>query len=298
MALNIPIILALVSSMASSTAALFQSRAIHAFSPFFVGAISTCAATVVLFVWIQLRERKIPQADPKLFPWRNIIIFVLLRGIFAGILFNYSLLYTTGIKAIFFTKAEAYFVLLWAVFLDGTRIPFSHALLLALHFIGAFFLSTGGKFELETSSFGDLLILAAMLLTSLSYRFGKNLSTQIGSIHTNFYLQSLSALVFIPLGIFVGFPAYEAFSNLGAWGDLAAYIILYTLFGFSIWLIALKSLETWLVSALRASGPLFAAPLAFLFFDQSLLPLQIAGGLLALATSFALALDQRPHHKN
>jgi probable blue pigment (indigoidine) exporter len=57
----------------------------------------------------------------------------------------------------------------------------------------------------------------------------------------------------------------------------------------TLWYWALERLDGWLVSALRAVGPVLAAPVAWIFFEQKLSPLQILGAAIVLLTAFLLS---------
>ena len=62
-------------------------------------------------------------------------------------------------------------------------------------------------------------------------------------------------------------------------------MILFDVFALSFWYISLKHLDSWVVSSLRAMGPVIAAPYAYFVFNQSLSLFQIIGAVLVLLTS-------------
>ena len=66
---------------------------------------------------------------------------------------------------------------------------------------------------------------------------------------------------------------------------------MFQVIGLTLWFVALKFMQGWIVSALRAVGPVIAAPFAFLFFGQSLSCFQVGGAVLVLATSALIARE-------
>ena len=59
----------------------------------------------------------------------------------------------------------------------------------------------------------------------------------------------------------------------------------------TMWLASLKSVKGWIVSALRAIGPIAGVPVAWLLFGEILTPIQILGGIIVLITSVVIAKE-------
>jgi drug/metabolite transporter (DMT)-like permease len=57
-----------------------------------------------------------------------------------------------------------------------------------------------------------------------------------------------------------------------------------------LWFYSLSAVSAWLNSALRCLGPVFAAPIAWLFFDKSLDGIQIVGATIVVGTSIAMII--------
>ena len=70
--------------------------------------------------------------------------------------------------------------------------------------------------------------------------------------------------------------------------------MLYSLASQALWYASLKTVQGWMVSALRALGPLLAAPVAFFLFGETLEPMQLVGAAIVLLTSLLMA---REHFK-
>lgn len=292
------IVLAIVSSVLSSCAAVFQTYATKELSPWCVASFGNLLGGALIVCFVAIPRAGAPAharlgAQSMKSVMGPLVMFVLLRGICGGILFNLGLSYTIAIKAVFLTKAEPYFVLFWDWLLDGKRIPRRHLLLLLLHLLGAAALS-GVTADIGIGQLGDLLLLISVCLSALTYRFGATLSHQFGSLRTSAILQICSGLLLLPLPLLLTPEQSLSFQHPWAWGYLAAYVILFSVLGLTLWLVAIRTVDLWIVSALRATGPLVAAPLAWILFGEELSLVQITGGIVVILTSALIASERRP----
>lgn len=199
---------------------------------------------------------------------------------------------TVGIKAIFFTKAEPYFVLLWAWLFDKVVVPRKHLFLLLIHFAGAAILSGGLEFRIGEAQLGDLLLILAVAFFAFSYRYAARISREIPSLQLSSTALTAVGLLYLPAMILWAPFAPWSESSVG-WINLLISIPLWNLLGLPLWFVALRELPGWLVSALRALGPLLAAPIAILYFGQSLSLVQVLAAAVVLGTSFLLARERR-----
>jgi len=281
---------AILSTCFSSTAILFQSLAAKELSLFQILAVVNILGGLTSYAIIIIKGEKINyrgMLDHKF----ELLMILFCRFLTGGVLFWMAMRLTVGVKAIFFTKAEPYFVLLWGCFLDGATVPAKHLLLLLVHFVGAVFLSGGDFAQLGTTQVGDLILVLAVSILALSYRYAGKLGKNTSSFHYSTVLQLVAGAIFLPFA-FLTTSSIEWIGHGSAWLNLFASIILWNILGLPLWFSSLKSLEGWLVSALRAVGPLVATPIAFLFFDQTLTLMQGFGAFVVLATSFWLAREK------
>jgi len=129
-----------------------------------------------------------------------------------------------------------------------------------------------------------------MIAFALSYIYGKRTTEVLGAKATNGLSMGIAGIVFLPLALFLApVTAWDPLSI--GWTYLAADILLFQVVGLTFWYISLKSVRTWMVSALRAIGPLVGAPVAFLLFSEILSPIQILGGFIIIVTSALIAKD-------
>lgn len=279
--------IAILSSVLSSIAWIFQGLAVHDLSPLVVAAAQGILSGLIFFVAGRVRAKPL-RLDLIRQNFQSLMVLTLLRQVIVGVLLNYAQVYSSSIKIMFFTKLEPYFVLFWAWVLAGERISRQHFLLLLIHVSGAVLLSTGAEIHLGDAQLGDILVILGLTISSFSYMRAKKLSQDLGAATVNGITGVISGIVLLPFAIATA-PAHAwTFSSLG-WLHVLAVVVLFNVFGLTMWYYALGHLDSWLVSALRAVGPLAAAPVAWFFFGQTLSGMQIFGGALVLITSGALA---------
>jgi len=143
---------------------------------------------------------------------------------------------------------------------------------------------------------GDLLIVCAIGVMSFSQLYVGKLSQEIGPAHLNGLASFISGFLLLPLALWFSPAETWNFASIG-WLQVVIVVLLFNVFSMTMWYAAMRDLEAWLVSALRAVGPVFAAPIAWVFFNQTLGPIQIFGALVVLATSALLARDQKRGEK-
>lgn len=281
------VLIAILSSVLSSLCWIFQDRAVDSLGPMAVVSAQGILVGLLYLFHSRSRAKRISAALLREH-WRELVEYTLLRGLLGGALVCYALMLSGSIKVMFFTKLEPYFVLFWAWLLEGQRINRSHALLLAVHVFGAILLSTGGKISLEQSQLGDLMLIVAVGIFSYTYLHAGRLSKELGPMHVNGLSSLLTGLASLPIALIISPPGIWTIHAPG-WIDIAILVIVFNVVSMTMWFAALRYLEGWLVSALRAVGPVVAAPIAYLFFGQALTEIQIFGAGLVLLTSGMLA---------
>lgn len=281
------LIFAVISPFFSSIATIFSAQATKELSPLIVTSVGGIAGSLILFSILILRKSKIDYKLAKK-KYREILTLTILRPLLGALVLAIGLSLTTGIKAIFFTKTEPYFVLFWFWILKKEKVKPGYLILLAIHILGAIILSTGGNFTVNKPQVGDFLIILAMGFFSLSYFYSKNLSHNIGAQFSNAVTLGIAGVILLPFTFFVKPFVYSGFEPIG-WLHLLIYVILFNVIGLTLWYSSLKTVPGWIVSALRALGPLLGAPVAYLFFRETLSALQIFGGIVVLTTSFLIA---------
>lgn len=288
---NLALTAAIISTCVSSVAVLFQSEAAKHLSLLQLLCMSHLLGGIAAYCLMRARGDHIYWG--KIWQHRaDLSKICILRFILGGTLFWIAMQMTVGIKAIFFTKAEPYFVLLWAWLFDKAVVPRKHLFLLLIHFAGAAILSGGLEFRIGEAQLGDLLLILAVAFFAFSYRYAARISREIPSLQLSSTALTAVGLLYLPAMILWAPFAPWSESSVG-WINLLISIPLWNLLGLPLWFVALRELPGWLVSALRALGPLLAAPIAILYFGQSLSLVQVLAAAVVLGTSFLLARERR-----
>ncbi|MDP2649418.1 MAG: DMT family transporter [bacterium] len=283
------LIFAILSPVFSSVSTIFKGQALKYLDPFTVLAFGSFLGAIITFMIMTARGQRIDFKKIKTHK-KDLILLILTRGIAADLIFTIGLSLSTGIKAVFFTKAEPYFVLLWMWILAREKIKGEYLFLLLVHIAGAILLSSGSlSFSFGVSQFGDFLILFALLLTSFSYFSAAKIVNQLGALQSNTIMLLISGVVFLPMAIF--FSDKSQYSNPTGWTLLTIQAIMWNGLALTFWFASLKTVKGWIASSIRSLGPLVSAPFAYFFFRESLNNVQIIGGVIVLVTSFLIARE-------
>jgi len=283
------LLFAIVSPLVTSIATILLGGSVKLLDPWIILSFSPLIASVTLFLIVLLRGQRFKLQEIKDHQG-DIFSLIVLRQIIGWAIFVVGLTFTDVIKAIFFTKVEPYFVLLIHWFVYKEKVQKKHLLLLAVHIFGAILLSTGGKnIGFGKAQFGDLLVILSMACSSLSYIPATKLAKAIGAIKINTISQFAAALVFLPFAFL--FSAKTGWVDVRGWVYLVGYTILFSCIGLTLWFASLKTVKSWIVSSLRALGPLIGVPFAYLLLGETLTAVQLVGGVIILATSFLIARE-------
>jgi drug/metabolite transporter (DMT)-like permease len=288
------IIAALASTILSSVAWLTQAEAVRALSPIVFLAFGPLVAGALIGSYLALTG-KLPTRAQIYQHRKDLLTLLAVRYLVAATLYAYALELTACSKVIFLTKVEPYMVIFWYWILHKQRVERYHLFLLAVHIAGAIVLSTGGKLHFDIDQLGDLMILVAVALSSLSYLPAQRLSRSLGSSSATFLLQSISGLIFLPAVLWQDSRTvnFEESHVLYGWGMLVLTVVLFHVFSSIFWYYSLQKTQAWLISALRCIGPIVAMPIAWLVLKQPLTPLQLVGAAVVLLTSWLMVKERR-----
>ncbi len=283
------LLFAIISPLVTSIATILIGGAVKLISPWIILSISPLIGALILFSIVFFKGQKFRLSELKENK-KDIVSLTVVRQIIGWGIFVIGLTFTDVIKAIFFTKVEPYFVLLihWIVYRE--KVKRKHLVLLAVHIFGAILLSTGGKnIGFGKAQFGDLLVVLSMACASLSYIPATKLSKKIGALKINAISLFTAGIVFLPFAFIFTTPA--GWSNARGLIYMLMYSILFYVIGLTLWFASLKTVKSWIVSSLRALGPLVGVPFAYFLLGESLSAIQLLGGLIVLATSFLIARE-------
>ena len=290
---KIGLLFAIISPILSTLATVFLAGATKLLTPLLAASISGIVGSAIILAYMKLTKHKIDIRKIRK-NRKDLGIMTMLRGTLGIAIFTYGLSLTDAIKAIFFTKVEPYFVLIFHWLLLKEKVKKEHVILLTIHVFGAILLSTGGNFmSFGKAQLGDFLVILTMGIFALSYIYGKRLSVKLGAKISNTVMLGMGGLILMPFALAFSPTSITHFPTLG-WGYLLLNIVLFNVIGLTLWFASLKSVKGWMVSALRSIGPIVGAPIAFLVFGVPLTIVQILGAGIVTATS---ALIAREHLK-
>ncbi|WKZ56123.1 MAG: DMT family transporter [Bdellovibrionota bacterium] len=275
---------ALLSAALSGVATIFAAGAVRELSPLLVIGTGQLAGALLLIA--MARQGQVPLKRSALHDNAFLLIrLIILRGVLSAGLFGIGLGMTESIKAVFFTKIEPYFVLAWGALVHGERHRPAEYVLLAVHVLGALVLSTGG--DLSTfgqSQLGDLCIVTAMAISGTTYAASRKLVELAGARYAGALTVGGGACIVLPIALIASGDRLVTASMEG-WLYQAVHVVLFYVAALPLWFHALSSVKGWVVSALRAVGPLAGAPVAYLLFGETLSGTQLLGGLAVVLTS-------------
>lgn len=284
-------IFAVLSPILSTIATIIASQELHTNSnPLMFLSLTGIIGGGLLFIIIHITGERVTLKKIKANS-KDLIKTVSLRGIFGNLFLFLGLSITSGIQAIFFTKLEPYFVLALSWLNGSAKIKARQVGLMAVHLAGVFMMITGGIFQFSYFEVGDLLIILAMLMFALSYKYSARVSTNLGAKSSSSLTIGIGAIVLFPVALILSHGTGIALNYTG-WLYVFLYAILFFIFGLSLWFASLKYIKGWIVSALRAIGPVIGAPFAYLIFGQVLNPVQIVGGIIILITAFLISKER------
>ncbi len=161
-----------------------------------------------------------------------------------------------------------------------------------MYVVGAIILSTDGELSLDVDQYGDILVIGTVALVSLTYAPAARLANALGPLRVNTVVNLTGGIIALPLALATA-PAPLLELPSAGWKSLFIALMLFQVFGLTLWYVAMRNVTGWIVSALRATGPVIAAPVAYLAFGQVLSQLQLLGAVLVLVTSALIAKEQR-----
>lgn len=284
---------AILSPFFSSIATIFKASAAKNLTPLIVVAVGGLIGSIILFFLSKLFKEKLSFEKIKS-NWKDLFFIMILRNLLGELLFTFGLSQTEAVKAIFFTKIEPYFVLIISWLFLKERVKGKHFLLLTVHLFGAVLLSTGGNiYIVGKAQLGDLLVILAIALFASSYFFGKRLAQNLGATSSNAISMGTASLILLPLVFLSPLPNFNTHSQ--GWLYLLIYVLLFNVISLTLWYMSLKTVQGWIVSALRYVGPILGAPVAYLLFKEVLNSTQLFGAAIIIVTSYLIA---REHFRN
>lgn len=282
---SLAIAASLISTILSSYAWVTEQEAVLALSPLAVASISMLMGSAILLMCARLTQR-LPSWETMLSEKRTFLVLLISRTFVGQIFVIYALTATSASKIMFLTKVEPYLIVFWVWLTTREGVSRYHLFLLAIHIVGAVLLSTGGTFTLSVDQLGDLLVFAGVAANAVSYVPAQRLAKRWGAYATSGWSALIGGTVLFPIALLLE-PNPFIFTDraLVGWTNLIVTVIIFYVLSTVLWYYSLTGLKAWMASAIRCVGPVVAAPIAYLFYEQALTGVQIFGAVVVLLTS-------------
>jgi drug/metabolite transporter (DMT)-like permease len=283
----------ILASALSSLGWVLEGEAISRLAPLPVVCVSLLFGGICLLILARMRGTLASNALPILRS-RGFLAYSCARSALLTLLFAYCLTLTSSTKIMFLTKIEPYAVLLIQIIWLGHRTTAGHLVLLAIHLVGAVFLSTGGTFTLSLDTAGDLLIFACVLANAALYLPSQRYSTSLGALYAGGFSQIIGGFMLLPI-MLVTSQSYFSYDPvyLSGWYYVGLTALTFYVVSTGLWFFSLREIPAWLASALRCVGPIVAAPIAWLVYNKPLSAIQTAGALVVIITSMWMVILER-----
>jgi drug/metabolite transporter (DMT)-like permease len=275
---------AIISSVFSSVGTLFKVQGVQSVPPILAAAGGVFFAGLLALLLLAL-AKNLPSWGEIMRVRAPLLKVALCRAVLSNLIFTVGLAYTSGVEAVFLTKMEPYLVIFWSWLLDKRRPSGNHLALLLVHIAGAIILAIGDRgLSHGVSWFGDAIIVIAVTVASLSYRYAPQVTKVLNPTQTACLGELIGGVITLPIALMISPLAFGPEQQIG-WMYIAVHAVLFYILAMSFLYASLNGIEGWLSSALRATGPVVAAPLAFLLFGETLTPIQALGAAVVLITS-------------
>lgn len=238
---------------------------------------STFGLVGILF--LKKRIPKIERGD-----WKKLIWIGFLGLPLNQFLYLYGLQHSTAANGALLYATTPVFVLIVSRFLLGEQLTPVKMLGVALALAGVFIVvfERGVDFSSE-HTFGNLMILLAVVAWGLFTVQGKSLVLKYGAIQTIAVAMTIGMLLFLPLGIYATAQVPIVEFDLSQWTGIAYLGLGTSVFGYLLWYYAIGKIEVSKVAVFTNGQPIFATILAMIFLDYSISAGFVLGGILTLA---------------
>ncbi|MBI4427761.1 MAG: DMT family transporter [Ignavibacteriales bacterium] len=239
--------------------------------------ISVSAMTTIFF--LRGKRLRIDRGD-----WGLFLLVGFLGVPINQYLYLYGMKFTTAANGALLYAATPSFVLLLSHFFLREKITGLKTCGIALAFIGISIVifEKGVSFSSEYT-FGNLMILIAVIAWAFFTILGKKLIVTYGALSTTTGMMICGTGLFLPFGIYfsAAFPFSEL--NAGDWMGIVYLSLGTSVLGYLLWYYALSRIDTAKVAVFSNGQPIVATILAMIFLDYTITGEFVVGCLMTIA---------------
>ncbi|BDH62694.1 membrane protein [Lysinibacillus sp. PLM2] len=219
-------------------------------------------------------------------------IFSTIAGVFLAshfILWFESLNYTSVASSTVLVTLQPLFAFVGTYFFFKEPLTIKTVISGLIAILGSFLISWGDFQVSGTALYGDMLALIACALITGYLLFGQDVRKRISLITYTMVVYSISTICLFIYVIVKG-ESFGPYSSMD-WLWFLLLAIIPNLFGHTLFNWAIKWVSTNVISVAVLFEPIGAAILAYLVFNESLIPSQIIGGIVVIVGITLFVVD-------
>jgi len=236
------------------------------------------SAGLSLFLLTQGHRLKIARED-----WKQLAMLGFLGIPVNQFFYLYGLKFSTAANGALLYATTPVFILVLSSVVLKERMTKRKTIGILLAFAGVAIVvfERGVDFSSEYT-FGNLMILIAVLAWALFTIYGKPMILKYGAMQTTSVAMLTGTVIFLPIGLLfsLGFP----YSQLGSghWAGILYLGIGTSIFGYLLWYYALGRIEASKLAVFANGQPIVATLLSLIFLDYTLTAPFILGGVVTM----------------
>ena len=199
-------------------------------------------------------------------------------------LYLYGLGFSTPANGALLYATTPVFVLVLSQFFLNEKITVRKTFGILLAFTGVAVVIFERGVDLSSEhTYGNLMILLAVLAWALFTIQGKPMVLKYGAVRTTTLAMTIGMILFLPIGIFSATSFDFSSIDISYWVGVAYLGLGTSVFGYMLWYYALGKLETSKMAVFANGQPILATILSIIFLQYSITAVFVMGGVVTLA---------------
>lgn len=195
----------------------------------------------------------------------------------------YGMQFTTAANGALLYASTPSFVLVLSHFMLKEHITLKKSFGIALAFFGITIVVFERGIDFSSQyTFGNVLVLIAVLAWALFTILGKKMILKYGALHTTAVMMLFGTVSFFPFGAILAADFPFSHLTFGQWSGILYLSLGTSIAGYLLWYYALSRIETAKVAVFANGQPIFATLLSLIFLDYTITGSFVTGGILTL----------------
>jgi drug/metabolite transporter (DMT)-like permease len=237
------------------------------------------AALLVIALLIRKTRWRIERRD-----YLNLIWLSLLAVPINQFLFFYGISRTTASNAALLYATTPVVVLVLSRIILKESLTWKKVVGVIIALIGVTFVIFEDGFELNSShTYGNLLLMVAVLAWSLFTIFGKPMIQKYGAFYVTSLVLIVGMVLYLPIGLLFGNRVSILSLSARDWEGLIYFAVGTSFLGYFLWYFALGRMEASKVAIFSNAQPFLTTLLAVVLLSQSVSPTFAVGGIVTIS---------------